>query len=119
METKREFLYADKKEQLKRSNRFLMIGFTVFYTTVLISIIVAGLSGWKSMGYTVVVSGLSVLTFLVNLAMYLKNKGDARLRYWSLAGLLVVTFLVSYAFDSYYMRFLTAVPLIGYVVFFD
>ncbi len=119
METKREFLYADKKEQIKRSNRFLMVGFIVFYTAVLASIIIAGLSGWKSMGYTVFVSGLTVGTLLVDLVIYLRNKGDARLRYWSLAGLLVVTFLVSYAFDSYYMRFLTVVPLIGYVVFFD
>lgn len=119
METKREFLYADKEQQIKRSNRFLMIGYIVFYTAVLISIIAAGVAGWRSMGYTVFVSGLAVATFLVDLVMYLKDKGDARLRYWSMAGLLVVTFLVSYAFDSYYMRFLTIVPLIGYIVFFD
>ncbi len=119
METKREFLYADKREQLKRSNRFLMIGFIVFYTAVLVSIIAAGVSGWRSMGYTVLVSGLTIATFLVDLVMYLKDKGDARLRYWSMAGLLIVTILVSYAFDSYYMRFLTIVPLIGYIVFFD
>lgn len=119
METKREFLYADKREQLKRSNRFLMIGFIVFYTAVLVSIIAAGVSGWRSMGYTVLVSGLTIATFLVDLVMYLKDKGDARLRYWSMGGLLIVTFLVSYAFDSYYMRFLTIVPLIGCIVFFD
>lgn len=119
METKREFLYADKKQQLRRSNRFLMIGFIVFYTAVLGSVITAGVSGWRSMGYTVFVSGLTVATFAVDLVMYLKNKADARLRYVSMAGLLVIAALASWAFDSYYVRFLTIVPLIGYIVFFD
>ncbi len=119
MGTKREFLYASKEAQLKRSNRFLMVGFVVFYAAVLVSIINGYVSGWRSLGYTLLVSGITVASFLVDLVVWLKDKGDARLRYVSMAGALIVTFLISCAFDSYHMRFLTIVPLIGYMVFFD
>ena len=119
METKREFLYADKKEQLKRANRFLIMGFAVFYAAVLGTVIFAGLSGWRSMGFTVLVSSISILAFAGDVGMYLNDKSNVKLRYFSVISMFIVAAFVSYAFDSYYVRFLTIVPLIGYIVFYD
>lgn len=119
METKRGFLYADKTEQLKRANRFLTMGFGVFYAAVLGTVLVAGMSGWRSIGYTVFVSAICILSFSGIAVMFWNNKANPNIRYFSMVSLFLVTFLVSFAFDSYYVRFLTVVPLIGYVVFYD
>ena len=32
----KKFLYADKREQLRRTNRFLSIGYTVYYLYIMV-----------------------------------------------------------------------------------
>lgn len=50
--TEEKYLYADKKEQLKRANQFLTIGFIVFYASVLCVAVTACIRGIRSVGYT-------------------------------------------------------------------
>ena len=95
------------------------MGFAVFYAAVLGTVIFAGLSGWRSMGFTVLVSSISILAFAGDVGMYLNDKSNVKLRYFSVISMFIVAAFVSYAFDSYYVRFLTIVPLIGYIVFYD
>ncbi|MCI5874925.1 MAG: methyl-accepting chemotaxis protein [Roseburia sp.] len=115
----KEFLYADKTEQLNRANRFLTIGFVVFYVFVLGIVITACLRGVRSVGYTGAICALVLISLLGTAVLYMKNKSDAKIRYVAMIGLLVVTFLISYAFDNYYVRFMAAVPLIGCILFYD
>lgn len=114
-----EFLYADKKEQLDRANRFLTIGFVVFYVFVLGIVITACMRGVRSVGYTGALCVIVLLSLVVSTVFYMKNKSDVRVRYIALIGLLIVTFLISYAFDNYYVRFMAAIPLVGCILFYD
>lgn len=116
---KREFLYADKTEQLSRANHFLTIGFIIYYVFVLGIVITACMRGVRSVGYTGAICIIVLLSLVTTAVFYSKNKADARVRYIAFVGLLIVTFLISYAFDNYYVRFMAAIPLIGCILFYD
>lgn len=114
-----KFLYADKKEQLKRANLFLTVGYGVFYVFILAVVVIACLRGVRSVGYTSMISILVLLATAITVALYMRNKSDAKIRYLSSIGLLLITFFISYAFDNYYVRFMAAIPLIGCILFYD
>lgn len=114
-----KFLYADKQEQIKRANHFLAIGNGIFYACILGVVFAACARGVRSVGYTTMMSAIVAITSLVTVGLYMRNKSDAKIRYLASAGLLVVTFFASYAFDSYYIRFMAAVPFAGYILFLD
>lgn len=114
-----KFLYADKKEQLKRANHFLTIGYGVFYVFILAVVVTACFRGVRSVGYTSMISILVLLATAITIILYLRNKSDAKIRYLSSIGLLLITFFISYAFDNYYVRFMAAIPLIGCILFYD
>lgn len=120
MEKKEQkFLYADKQEQLKRANHFLTIGYGVFYVFILAVVVTACFRGVRSVGYTSMISILVLITIVITVILYLRNKSDAKIRYLSSIGLLLITFFISYAFDNYYVRFMAAIPLIGCILFYD
>ena len=53
------------------------------------------------------------------MALYAKKPYDRNIKYIAFIGLMLVTFLVSYAFNNYYLRFMAAFPLVGCILFFD
>ncbi len=118
MEEKR-FLYADKKQQIMKSNRMLILGYVVFYLFVSAILVTACLRGVRSVGYTMMLEMVIVVIILVTAILYRRNRSDVKIRYVASIGLFIMTFLVSYAFDSYYLRFMAAVPFIGNVLFYD
>ena len=115
----KKFLYADAKEQTKRANSFLTIGFALFYVAVLGIVLTACARGIRSVGYTGKIGSFIVLSIIVIIALFKKNPSNPRIRYVSLIGLLIVTFFMSYAFDNYYVRFMAAIPFAGCILFFD
>lgn len=120
MEKKEQkFLYADKEEQLKRANRFLTIGFIVFYVFVLCVVGIACLRGIRSVGYTAMLALIILLVSATTVILFLRNSHDAKIRYIATIGLLIVTFLMSWAFDNYYVRFMAAIPFVGCLLFYD
>lgn len=114
-----KFLYADKLEQIKRANHFLAIGYGVFYVFILGVVLAACVRGVRSVGYTTMISIIIGITILVTIVLYMRNKTDAKIRYLSSIGLLLITFFVSYAFDNYYVRFMAVIPLAGCILFQD
>ncbi len=120
MEKKEQnFLFADKTEQIKRANKFLTAGYAVFYVFIIAVVVTACMRGVRSVGYTTFISGIILVSFVGTVALYIRNKADAKIRYLSSVGLLLVTFLISYAFDNYYVRFMAAIPLVGCILFYD
>lgn len=115
----KQFLYADKAEQFKRANRFLTIGFIVYYVFVIGVVVTACMRGVRSVGYTVFFCGIVVISLAVNVLLYVRNKEDRKIRYLGMVGLLLVAFLMSYAFDNYYVRFMAAIPFVGCILFYD
>lgn len=114
-----EFLYADKREQIREANRFLTIGVTLFYLFLQGIVVFACYRGVRTVTYTATLFGLIMISFLATLYFYLKNKSDVKTRYVALVGLLIITFFISNAFEEYYMRFMAAIPLVANMLFFD
>lgn len=114
-----KFFYADKKEQVKKVNRFVVLGYAVFYTMIFAVVLAACLRGKRTVGYTVFILAILGVSALLNAIVYFKNKYGMSLRYVSFAGLLIVTALLAIAFDSYYMCFFATIPFIGGILYFD
>lgn len=115
----KNFLYADVKEQIKRANHFLAIGFIVYYVFVFAIIAAACIRGERSAGFTGMMAVVILLCIAVPLLMYRRSPSDDKIRYVAMAGLLLVSFFTSYAFDSYYLKFMAAIPFVGCILFYD
>lgn len=116
---KNRFQYADLNQQTKRANRFLTMGYIVFYVFVLMLVGIACARGIRSAGYTGMLAIIIILSVVITIILYIRNKTDVKVRYVATIGLFIITFLMSYAFDNYYVRFMAAIPLIAGVIFYD
>lgn len=117
--TEQKFLYASKEEQLKRANHFLTIGFIVFYAILLLIVVLAYNAGVRTLAYTRMIAGIIAASIIFTVILYLRNKTDTKTRYIATVGLFVITFLMAFAFDGYYIRILAAIPMIGCILFYD
>lgn len=113
------YLYASKEEQKRRSNRFLIIGYNLFYLFVSMIVIVWNLRGIRTLGYTMGMLSIVFLVVISTLIMYFKDKKDPRIKYIASIGLIFITLLVAYAFDNYYLRIMAAIPFVINIVSFD
>lgn len=119
MAEQKGFVYANKKEQTKRINQLAANTYGLFAIGSAIIILIACLRGYRTIGFTAAVIGLSAAFFI---AMVLANRVDAavsKVKWISLVALCVLGFLVTYAFDSYYMRFAVATPMVVYILYYD
>lgn len=114
-----KYRYADEKQQLIRANRFFTVGNILFYFFVAGIVCIACARGIRSMGYTSLVMAIILLNLVMAVVMNRRNGADVRIRYVSSILLVIVTFLVAYAFDSYYLRFMAAIPFVGCIIYFD
>lgn len=113
------YQYASKEEQVKRANRFLVMGFILFYLFVLGIAVIACVRGIRTVGYTTALVIMIVLAIITPIVMYMRNNTDAKIRYVAMIGILIITFFMAYAFDNYYVRFMAAIPFAGCVIFMD
>lgn len=118
-ENNKYYQFADKTEQIKRANKFLVSGYTIYYLAILVIIWVSCLRGIRSVDFSVMLSVVTVISAIVPLLVGKKKSAVNRLRYVSIPGLLLVSFFVTFAFDESYVLFLGAFPLVGCVLFFD
>ncbi len=117
--TENKYRYADKTQQIKRVNRFLTVGYIVFYLFVLGVVGVACIRGIRTVGYTALLAAVILLLILITVILYKRRATDTKIRYIATVGLLIVTFFMSYAFDNYYVRFMAAIPVTVGVIFYD
>lgn len=119
MAEQKRFTYADKKAQIKRINQLVANTYGLFAIGSAIIMLIACLRGYRTVGFTVSIIGLSAAFFV---AMVLANRAEAtisKVKWISLVALCVLGFLVTYAFDSYYMRFAVATPMVVYILYYD
>lgn len=118
-ENNKYYRYADKTEQLIRANRFLTMGYTVYYLAMLVIIWISFFRGVRSAGYSVMLTILIMIAAAVAPAINKFRPTSQKLRYFALPGLLFVSFLMTFAFDESFVLFLGAFPLVGCILFFD
>lgn len=118
-ENNKYYQFADKTEQIKRANKFLVSGYMVYYLAILVIIWVSCLRGIRSVEFSGMLSVVTLISALVPFLVEKKKSAVNRLRYVTIPGLLLVSFFVTFAFDESYVLFLGAFPLVGCVLFFD
>lgn len=119
MDEKKKYLYADKNEQVKRANKFLVVGYISFYLFVSMIVFVSYMRDIRTLSYTLSLISIVLLIIFATAVMYIKNKQDPRIKYIASTGLVIVAFLVAFAFDNYYMRFMAVIPFTINIVSYD
>ncbi len=116
---KKEYLYADKQQQLIRANRFLAIGYTVYYIYIILMLLTSLLRNERSAGFCGMI-GIGVLISLSSIWIMIKRRpATAYLKYVSLIGLCLISWVISYVYTQDFARLIGAFPIVGYILFFD
>ena len=115
----KRFLYSDKKEQLKRTNRFAVIGYMVFYAAAVLIVWISGLRGYRELSFCAIFTGLVLASLASIVIVQKKNPYSEMLRYVGFVGLIIVTAIVAYTFEGYYLRFMAGMPLVGSMLYYD
>lgn len=115
----REYQFAKVEEQIRKINRFLCISTAILNLISFAIIFVSYMRGYRSELYTFGLLAIMIITSIGGFVIYKKNRDSVLLRYFMLIGLLIIMALLIYGFNSYYMRVLSIVPLMGCVLFFD
>ncbi len=113
------FKYADKHEQLKRANQFLVMEYMVFYIIALAIMWSSCVMGIRSTGlagaYTVIVIFAAVLTYGIGR----KKMDSQRYKYVMLPTNFIIGFLTGFAFSQGYMQLFMVFPIVACVLFCD
>lgn len=114
-----KFLYADKGEQLIRGNHFLMIGYLVYYFTIMLMLVTSWLNQNCTTNFFVVVTAMIVVSLGIVFFINKKNPTSTKLKYISLFFLCVISWLISYTLPQEFISLLGCFPIVGCIVFFD
>lgn len=117
--SEKDYRFAKSEEQIRKINKYLCISTAILNVISFIIIFISYMRGYRTELYTFGLLGIMLLTSLGGFVIYKKNKDSITLRYFMLIGLLIIMALLIYGFNSYYMRVLSTVPLMGCVLFFD
>ena len=113
------FEFADKATQLKRANKFLALGYAVYYLYLMVLVWISVSRGERTPGYAGLITAISLIAIAV-IFVIIKVKPDSnKLRYIALIAHLIITFITSYAYTQDFVRMLGALPMIGCILFFD
>ena len=114
-----DFRFADKGAQIKKINRFLAIGvlvFSIFSTGIVVG---SYLNGYRSLPYLLAVAGTMLVGNIVNFTIFKKVPQSVKLRLVAMIELMIISVLLSAAYESDYMRFMPVIPFIGCILFYD
>ena len=113
------YRYADKTEQTKRANRFLMLTYIIYYTISLLLAWFTTAGGEQPLWYGIVMSVVLVIAS-GSLVWVLRAKPESqKLRYIAPLGLYLCAVLSIYAHTDPFVRFLGVIPIIGCVLYYD
>ncbi|MGN1157738.1 MAG: hypothetical protein ACI4TK_16285 [Agathobacter sp.] len=111
------FLYADKKLQLIRANRFLAIGYSVYYAYVILMLITSLARNERTLGFCGMIGVMVAICMGTILTLVKRKPASPRLRYIALIGLCFISWILSYAYTQDFVRLIGCFPLIGCLLF--
>lgn len=114
-----QYSYANKSQQVKKINQYMSISMILFEALILLVVTISAIQGNRTWGYWGALATIMVVTSITCLVMVKKNPGTGKMKYVAFIGLFLVTFMISFAYNDYYMRFMTTVPFLGIVLYFD
>ena len=114
-----QFSYAKKSNQVKKLNQYMSISMILFEALILLVVTISAIQGNRTWGYWTGLAAIMVITSVACLVMVKKNPGTGKMKYVAFVGLFLVTVMISFAYNDYYMRFMMTVPFLGIVFYFD
>lgn len=114
-----QFAYANKSEQIKKINRYMVISMVIFDALIMLVVTISVIQGNRSLGYASMLGAIMVATIVTCLVMVIRNPGTRKMKYVAFVGLFLVMFFISFVYNDYYMRFMTVVPFLGIVFYFN
>lgn len=118
METMK-YRYASKRQQLFRINRFLMIGYLVYYACVVLVALLGVVTGIHTARILILSIVLSLVLYGIDLVVLLRNNQSKKLKYIAFITAQVMLFFSTFMFDNYCMRCLAAVPIVACLFYYD
>ena len=115
----KKFLFSDANEQASRINRFITLGNAIYNVLIFVIVLISALRGFRTIAYTLVLGGIMLAGVVVTVIINIKDKHSKLTKYVVLISMSIVTAMVSYSFNSYYMRFLTGSAFIACILYFD
>ena len=113
------FRFANKDEQVKKINTYFAVSMVIFDALILLVVAISVLQGNRTIAYGAAMLSIMLITCITCFIMLAKNAGSRKLKYVAFAGMFLVMLLIAFAYDDYYMRFMTAVPFLGIILYFD
>lgn len=113
------FRYADQDEQLKTVNKLMCVTTTILNVLMYIITIVSFFLGDQTLPFAIVTFVAMAVTSIGGFVILARNKSSKSLRYFMMIGVFVITAILIWGFEAYYVRFLAVLPFLGCVLFFD
>ena len=118
MENK-EFRFADKVEQLIRTNKFMVLAYTAYYLYIMALLVTSVIRGERSIGLCGMIGVMAVISLLVSWIVFLRNKKSKPLKYVQLVGQCLIGWIVAFAYEQDFAVLIGGFVLIGGILYFD
>ncbi len=114
-----KFRYANKAEQIQKVNGLVSIAYLIFGLGNFSVVLIAAIRGYRSAGFTVMIAILTLGFWAAMIVCNRKEEWTKYVRWVVLSALVVIGFFGTYAFDSYYLRFVVAAPAAVFILYYD
>ena len=115
----KKFKYANKQEQLIRANRFLAVGYSIYYVYIMGIIVLSYLRGEHSFKFMLGICGVSAFCAIGVWLGYRSKKESIKLRSFALIGASIVGWMMCYNYNQEFIRLVVVYPIISCMLFFD
>ena len=115
----KEFQYADKTQQLIRTNRFMAIALTCYYAYMIILLVASIATGIRTAGFAGMIVALILISLATTWLIYKRNPRSTRMRYVLLIGLCMISWVISFAYSQDFATIIGAFALICGILYFD
>lgn len=119
MTEQKQYRFADGDAQTEWVNLLELIIFGVFALCNFLIVFIAFVRGYRTAGFTVTTFVISIGAVIGMAIAYVRSKQNRWIRWFSLIALVLLTFFMTWAFDSYYVRFAVAAPMAVYILYYD
>jgi len=76
---KKAFRYADREAQIQRTNRFMVVGYIIYYLMALLIVWISGVRGFHSYLYCVILTVTMAISWIIPMILYARNKKGTKI----------------------------------------
>ncbi len=116
---KKAFRYADKVEQLMRTNQFMVLANTAYYMYIVVLLAVSVLRQERSLGFCGMIGVMVFTTLAISWIIFLRNRKSTKMKYILLAGQCLIGWVIAFAYEQDFAVLIGGFVLIGGILYFD